>query len=205
LNAIFTLEGGFAIDTGTTAQTGTNAGSRLFGRQAWAGLQGGWGAVVAGRIALLSSGTGSFDIFGNVDPYLTGFGDSGLQNTFSSANALRVDNAVGYVSPTFAGFKGGVMYSFNVDGAEVAGGGNNTRALDMGLSWTWGNLYVVGTYDLLYLPNCQGTQTQWSAACGSSNQTHLQLGATYDFKVVKLHGAWAQEKNQRLAQSRLAR
>src|SRR5512141_1736497 len=33
LNAIFTLESGFNIDTGTSGQ-----GGRLFGRQAWAGL-----------------------------------------------------------------------------------------------------------------------------------------------------------------------
>ena len=188
LNAIFTLEGGYNIDTGTTGQTGTNAGARLFGRQAWAGLQGNWGAVVAGRIALLSSGTGSFDIWGNVDPFLTGFGDSGLQNTFSSSNALRVDNAIGYVSPTWGGFKGGVMYSFNVDGAEVAGSGNNTRALDIGGSFTWGGLYVAATYDIVYLPN----------SVGGDDQTHLQVGATYDFKFVKLHGAWGQEKNQRV-------
>ncbi len=183
LNAIFTLESGFNIDSGTSGQ-----GGRLFGRQAWAGLQGNWGAVVAGRIALLSSGTGTFDIFGNVDPYLTGFGDSGLQNTFSSANATRVDNAIAYVTPVWGGFKGGVAYSFQVDGAEVPGGSNNTRALDIGGSYTWGGLYLVATYDIVYLPN----------SIGGKDQTHLQLGATYDFKFVKLHGAWAQEKNQRV-------
>ena len=53
LNAIFALEAGFNIDSGTSAQ-----GGRLFGRQAYAGLSGGWGAVVAGRLATFSSGTG---------------------------------------------------------------------------------------------------------------------------------------------------
>ncbi len=100
LSAIFALEAGFNIDTGTSAQ-----GGRLFGRQAYAGLSGGWGSVVAGRLATFSSGTGDFDMIGRVDPFLTGFGLANAGNTFISMNSLRVDNAIAYVSPTFAGFK----------------------------------------------------------------------------------------------------
>ncbi|WP_194722578.1 porin, partial [Noviherbaspirillum malthae] len=44
LSAIFTLENGFNIDDGTLGQ-----GGRLFGRQAFVGLQGGFGAVKLGR------------------------------------------------------------------------------------------------------------------------------------------------------------
>jgi predicted porin len=112
---------------------------------------------------------------------------------------MRVDNAIAYVSPTWSGFKGGIAYSFNVSGAEVPGGGNNTRLLDMGLSWTWGNLYLVTTYDIVYLPNCTGgtTSSTSSTICGGADQTHWQIGGTYDFKFVKLHAAYAMEKNQR--------
>ena len=113
LNAIFALEAGFNIDSGTSAQ-----GGRLFGRQAYAGLSGGWGAVVAGRLATFSSGTGDFDMIGRVDPFLTGFGLANAGNTFISMNSLRVDNAVAYVSPTFAGFKAGVGYSTRIDGQK---------------------------------------------------------------------------------------
>ena len=62
--------------------------SRLFGRQAWGGLSGGWGTVVAGRVATFSSGTGSFDMYGNADPFLTGFGDSALPFFVGSGTAL---------------------------------------------------------------------------------------------------------------------
>ncbi len=115
LSAIFALEGGYDIDRGTQGQ-----GGRLFGRQAYAGLSGGWGSVVAGRLATFSSGTGDFDMIGRVDPFATGFGLASAGSTFISMNALRVDNTVAYVSPTMAGFKAGVGYSTRIDGAEVA-------------------------------------------------------------------------------------
>ncbi len=71
----------------------------MFGRQAWAGLAGGWGTMVAGRIATFSSGTGSFDMFGVIDPFVTGFGDSSLGSTFNTSGAQRLDNSVLYQSP----------------------------------------------------------------------------------------------------------
>ena len=52
LNAIFALEAGFSTDTG-----GFQFSDKLFGRQAYAGLSGGWGNLVAGRLATFSSGT----------------------------------------------------------------------------------------------------------------------------------------------------
>ena len=44
LKAVFTLESGFGTDTGTL-----NQGGRFFGRQAFVGLSGSWGAVTLGR------------------------------------------------------------------------------------------------------------------------------------------------------------
>jgi predicted porin len=44
LKAVFTLEMGLALDTGTL-----NQGGRGFGRQAFVGLAGPWGAVTLGR------------------------------------------------------------------------------------------------------------------------------------------------------------
>ena len=69
-------------------RSGTSGkGGRLFGRQAYAGLSGSLGAVVAGRLATFSSGTGDFDMIGRVDPFLTGFGLASAGNTFISMNA----------------------------------------------------------------------------------------------------------------------
>lgn len=182
LSAIFTIEGGFNIDSGTLGQ-----GGRLFGRQAWAGLQGGWGSLFAGRMAGLSSGTGSWDMMGFIDPFLTGFGDSNLGNTFTPLNAARFDNAIGYVSPTFSGFKVGGMYSFNANGTEAAGSSNNLRVVDLAASWTYGPFAVGISYDIYQTP---------SAMTNADDQKILTVGGTWDFKIAKLHLGYMDESNK---------
>jgi len=176
LKAIFTIEGGYNPDTGTLGQ-----GGLLFGRQAWAGLQGGWGAVVLGRLATFSSGTGSFDMFGRTDPFLTGFGLASLGNTFYSANALRIDNAIAYQTPTWAGFKAGIGYSTRIAGNEVAPSSANADGIISALSWEAGPFWVAVTYDSIDNPT------------GGSDQKHLQIGATFDIGPVRLHVVYADQ------------
>jgi predicted porin len=180
LSAIFALEAGFNIDSGTSGQ-----GGRLFGRQAYAGLSGGWGSLVAGRIATFSSGTGDFDMIGRVDPFSTGFGLAGAQNTFISMNSLRVDNAVAYVSPTFAGFKAGVGYTTRIDGAETAPSGTNTKATIFGANWASGPFFAAITYDIV----------NGSNATSLPDLKHLQIGGTWDIAMFRLHAAWADQTN----------
>jgi len=178
LKGIFTLEGGYSPDTGTLGQ-----GGRLFGRQAWAGLQGGWGAVVLGRVASFSSGTGSFDMFGRTDPFLTGFGLASLGNTFYSANALRVDNAIAYQSPKFLGFQAGVGYSTRIDGNEVAPQDANVSGFLSAINWEAGPFWVSVTYDAV------------DNTGSAPDQKHLQVGATFDLGPVRLHGGYADQSN----------
>jgi predicted porin len=154
------------------------------------GLQSGFGSLVGGRIAWLSSGTGSFDMWGQVDPYVTGFGDSGVQNTFSSAGALRTDNTILYKSPTFAGFTVGGTYSFNAVGSESALSNANMDAWGLAGSWGAGPFYAVVTYDSIDPPT-----TLAGIPVNADEQTNLQIGGTFDFKIVKLHAAYAIEDN----------
>jgi predicted porin len=178
LKAIFTLEGGYGVDDGQLGQ-----GGRLFGRQAWAGLQSGWGAVVLGRLASFSSGTGSFDMWGRVDPFLTGFGLAGLGSTFISSNALRVDNAIAYQSPKWAGFQAGVGYTTRVSGQEVAPSDANTSAFISAVNWEAGPFFVSVTFD------------QANGAGSLPNQKHLQVGGTFDLGPIRLHAAYADQSN----------
>jgi predicted porin len=102
LSAIFTAEMGILPDTGASGQ-----GGRLFGRQAFVGLSGDWGAVTLGRqntmtfYAVLDS-----DIFG---PSVYGIGalDSYIPNS-------RADNAIGYRGK-FGEVTVGATYSFGRD------------------------------------------------------------------------------------------
>ena len=178
MKGIFTVESGFSLDTGTLGQ-----GGRLFGRQAWVGLETGWGSVVAGRLATFSSGTGSFDMFGRTDPFGTGFGLAGLGQTFFSANALRVDNAIAYVSPRFGGFRGGIGYTPRVDGGETAPQSSNTSAFIAGANFETGPFWIGVTYDAV----------DYDSASNRSDQRHLQIGATFDIGPVRLHGGFANQ------------
>lgn len=110
LKSIFVLESGFSPVQGTSNQNG-----RLFGRQAYVGLFGPWGAVTVGRLYSqilwsLIGDTLAPNIFaaGLLDTYLT--------------NA-RLDNAIDY-TVTFSGFTFGATYSFGRDAVApaVAGG-----------------------------------------------------------------------------------
>lgn len=102
LSAIYTLEMGFAPDTGASGQ-----GGRLFGRQSTVGLSGDWGAVTVGRQwtmlfwSLLDS-----DIVG---PSVYGLGslDSYIPNS-------RIDNSIAYKGK-FSDFTVGATYSAGRD------------------------------------------------------------------------------------------
>jgi predicted porin len=188
-SAVFTLEGGFDGSTGNLGQ-----GGRVFGRQVWAGLQhNAMGTVVLGRVATPSSGTGSFDLWGSVDPFATGWGINSLGSTFIPSNALREDNSILWASPTWAGFKFAASYSFNINGAEVAPSGNNTKGMTLAGNWTWGPLFLAATYDVL----SAGDQLN-SPTFGNPDQKMTQLGGSFDFKFIKLHAAYAIQDNIRL-------
>lgn len=101
LKAVFVLESGLAPDTG-----GFQQGNRLFGRQLYVGLQGGWGTLTFGRqySALLAGGM--------VDPFLASiYGPGSLDIYFAGP---RMDNAIGY-SGSFGPLSVGGTYSLGRD------------------------------------------------------------------------------------------
>ena len=98
LKAVFTLEGGFGVDAGTS-----NQGGRLFGRQAFVGLSGGWGTLSFGRqYSMFFWSHTDADILG---PNL--FGSNSLDSYLAAA---RVDNAIAYRG-SFSGFTVGATFS----------------------------------------------------------------------------------------------
>jgi general bacterial porin, GBP family len=178
LKARFQLEGGYQVDTGTI-----NQGGRLWGRQAYVGLQGDFGLLALGRFATIGSGTGAFDVFSDIDPFYTGYGTASLASTFSETGSLRVDNSVLYQTPNISGFQAAYIHSFNFNGGEAAGNSNNTRVDSLGVSFGAGPFYGAVTYNIAKFPT----------ATAFKDQKMLQIGATYDLKVVKLHAAYDNE------------
>jgi predicted porin len=186
--AVFTLEGGYDASTGQSSQ-----GGRLFGRQAWVGLaHPKFGTVALGRIATASSGAGSFDLWGAVGPFGITWGLNSLGSTFIPSSGLREDNSIIWASPSWAGFKMAAQWSANVDGGESAPQGSNTSAYNVSANYTWGALFVAATYDVI---DYADAGSAGRPAAGNPNQKMLQIGGSWDFKVVKINVAWADQSN----------
>lgn len=104
--AIFTLEMGLGLDTGTF-----NQGGRAFGRQAFVGLSGPWGSVTLGRnYSMLYWAIFDGDLLG---PNAFGIGslDSYVPNT-------RLDNSIAYRG-SFSGVTLGATYSLGRDAVNA--------------------------------------------------------------------------------------
>ena len=106
LKAVFTLEMGMGLDSGTF-----NQGGRAWGRQAFVGLQGNWGTLSLGRqYSMLFWSQLDADILGP-----NTFGSGSLDNYLPND---RVDNTIAYKG-SFNGFTIGGTYSFGRDSVNA--------------------------------------------------------------------------------------
>ncbi|OOG40424.1 porin [Polaromonas sp. A23] len=201
LKAKFQLEMGLRIDDGCVTEAGSacssgQSGGNLFGRNAWLGLEGGFGEVRIGRQVL-----GSFGVQGK--SWAAG-SSSGLYEAGGVTTAMggvRFANAIKYITPNFGGFTGTVT----LGAPEVAAGANNTSAttaagivsttdaksktgIDLALEYANGPLYVGGGYNRT--GSNSGTNNGLAGVLNSVNRTEARskqhtLGASYDFGVIK--------------------
>lgn len=128
LKAIFTLESGFAYDTGGT-------GSAFWSRQAFVGLSSkDWGMLTLGHQETpLFLTTYAFDAFG--------LGNSGNYWNLSQYSNFWVNNTVVYETPVWAGFSARLFYA---PSEQSSGVGRYTAA---SVNYTSGPLNVVASYD----------------------------------------------------------
>jgi len=181
LSAIFTLENGFSSDSGALGQ-----GGRLFGRQAWVGLQGAFGAVRLGRqytVTHLANDT--------IDPFSTGY--TGAINRIFNGNGVRTDNTLSYALPNLGGFSGQVNYSLG----EVAGDNSANRTAGLGLGYANGPINVQFAYH-----DANGAPAVGATAATTDVQTAF-IGAIYNFGVAKLHAAYQLDETETLAGARV--
>ena len=189
INAVFTLEGGISADTGMSQQSG-----RLFGRQAWVSLLARTGEFRLGR----QYGLGYEYFLFDTSPFGTTFRDAGSGNVFSSASGRMIlDNVVMLRTGDFGGLSGAVGYSFNANGTEQAGTGNNTSAWTAGARYRDRNLYATVTYENFNCPNtATGTTFNACNATFRDDQSHWQVGGSWEMSAFRLYGMWALEENQ---------
>lgn len=136
LRALFNVESGFNVDTGTSSNATT-----FFDRAAIVGLAGSWGIVTAGRQnTLVADSAGVVDAIGlrfaNLNPNIQVTSLTGHQlgiefgTTASMGSSNRVNNSVKYSKP-FGPVMARAMYSFG----ETAGDTSRQRTTGLGLDY----------------------------------------------------------------------
>lgn len=175
MKAIFTLESGISMDTGASAQGGI-----LFGRQAFVGIQSGFGTVSLGRQygayedlhAIVDHNYAAFTFESNVGVAANGIPDY----------TVRVNNSVAYTSPVISGFSGKVLYGFGENKNTPLAGNSSTDISSLYLKYANGPLLVGYAY--------QGEKL----ALGDKNKYNL-IGGTYNFGLAQLVGSYHQIRN----------
>lgn len=192
LKAIFLLEQGFNMDTGTNT---TDKG--MFNRQAYVGLSGGFGTVVGGTLE-----TPHYTFVSSLDPFAggtigrysnvyspfssTGYGVTwnGGQIATNPLDPVRLNNAVAYVSPTFGGVTLTTAFSNNGLGDEssVSNAANSTVYAVAG-KYEKGPVVAGVTYHYVAIG---GELNAKIAPLAYNNVQNATIGGSYDFKVAKL-------------------
>jgi predicted porin len=181
LSALFVLETGIAADKG-----GFNQGNG-FARQSFVGLQGDFGTLTLGR-----QYTSYFLTLNQVaDPFASGLAGN-AQNLMlpgssassiasntgaitSTDRAIRMDNAIKYVTPVFENFSGEIAYGF----------GERTDATD-------GQRVITGSvgYDSKPL-NVRLAYYERNNAADTGSLKSTMLAANYDLEFAKIFAAYA--------------
>lgn len=198
LKAVFKLEQGFNVDTGTQSIPGS-----AFGRQSYVGLEGGFGSVTFGNVwssmdDIIGNGNGAFDTGGFSPLYSM---DRSVHATYQD----RPRNAIKYTSPDFGGISAG--FTYGLDESATA----KTDFTDFNVAYAGGPIGVSlgyqvlnavtdtkltllnGSYDLgvaKLLANYGQVKT------GAAKSTSVQIGADVPLgAALTLSGSFAQTKD----------
>jgi predicted porin len=181
LKAGFWIEGALNNDTG---EGGVAGGGFNFQRRSTVSLMGNFGEIRLGR-----DYTPSFYSTSSYDPFGTnGIGSSNMLNmstalapTINSTNDVRSSNAISYFLPSeLGGFNGQIMYGFG----ENTSPGPKT------------NNYVGGRFGYAAGPvSAHVAYGKTEGATDSADTKYMNVGASYDFGVVKPMAVIGQVKN----------
>jgi predicted porin len=169
LSALFVLESGFQGDTGTLGQ-----GGLLFGRQAYVGLQGGFGSVLVGR-----QYTPEYLVVAFADPFGSGYVADSKNIVATSGNSFsRMDNTVKYVSPTIAG----LTVTLAAAPGEVSGDSAAGRQFGGSVAFTAGRLQLRAGY--------HNRNNDTATMRDTENARNAVVAVVYDFGIVKAHALY---------------
>lgn len=165
LKAVFKLEQGFNIDTGTQSIAGS-----AFGRQAFVGLAGGFGTVTFGNV------------WSSMDDVI-GVGNAAFDSSFSPLYSMsgsvhnsyvdRPRNAIKYASPSFGGLSGSFTYGLDENAAV------SQDVVDFQVSYGAGPLAAAFAYQVQN---------------GATDTDLTLLNGSYDLGMAKLLASYGQVK-----------
>lgn len=169
--AVFVLESGFRADTGQAGQ-----GGRLFGRQAYVGLESRLGTVTLGLQL-----TPQYLAMAAADPFDTGMaGDT--ENLMGFAGTM--ESSVKYASPRWHGVNVELAYASGDKSGQQRGG----HAAGGAFSYTSGPLAVHVGHHRRSNPAAPAPEPDQEPA------SNTLLAAVYDFGVAKTHIAVGRDK-----------
>ena len=190
MKANFQFEMGIRIDDGCATVAGTpacssgNSGGNLFGRNAWAGVSGGFGEIRMGRQLL-----GAFVVQANS---LVDGAASGLYSTGSVTplmGGVRYSNAIKYITPNLGGLTATLTLgapegvSQTTAGTTVTSTGAKT-GIDLAVEYSSGPLYLGFGID-----RTGGSSSTVAAgavtAAGTNSVKGMTLGGSFNLGVVQ--------------------
>jgi predicted porin len=181
------LKAGFWLESGFNADSGTNAdATRNFGRRSTVSLMGNFGEIRLGRdFTPTYTGYSDYDVFGDNGVAASGKFDSNLGTTRDTGT--RADNQIAYFLPSNIGGvygRASVASGEGVSGKKYVGGRIGYAAGPVDVSASYGQTTVAPVLN------------------GDDKFKVADLGASYDFGVVKLMGYYTQNKiaNAKVAQ-----
>lgn len=183
----FQLENGFNSDDGTLKNNNVkHEGDTLFDREAQLYVSGGFGQVGFGRMGLLRSGAGSYNLLGDVSAMTTGWGSVGDQSVLlGDVGTNRMDNTVVYRTPKLAGFQVHAQYAMGGATADYEGVENESssnRYYGLGVTYAMGGLKAVALVD---------TMNERSAGTGATKDPEdmksVSLAVNYDFGAARAY------------------
>ena len=189
----FVLESGIKSDTGELDQNG-----RLFGREAHINLTGDFGYLAFGLQPVFGSTLGQHGLFRAIDPLFANYTEAFGSGHASASMWTRVDNAISYVTPNWAGFNFYGMYSFENDSTKTyernadEGSSGVDRYAALAARYQQGALEMVAVYDTTMYGNDRATATKYD-----DNGQTFTFGGNYTFgnglKVLAF-GQWFKDQ-----------
>lgn len=189
----FVLESGIKSDSGELDQNG-----RLFGREAHINLTGDFGYLAFGLQPVFGSTLGQHGLFRAIDPLFANYTEAFGSGHASASMWTRVDNAISYVTPNWAGFNFYGMYSFENDSTKTyernadEGSSGVDRYAALAARYQQGALEMVAVYDTTMYGNDRATATKYD-----DNGQTFTFGGNYTFgnglKVLAF-GQWFKDQ-----------